>query len=99
LPASAVTQIDVTCAPEADGWKCEIGLRGGSLEIHHHVTVSGADLERLQPGATDPADLVRRSFEFLLEREPPESILRSFDLTVIGRYFPDYERAIRPRPD
>ena len=38
--------------------------------------------------------MVRRSFEFLLEREPPESILRSFDLTVIGRYFPDYERVI-----
>jgi hypothetical protein len=37
-------------------------------------------------------DLVRRSFEFLLEREPPESILRRFDLAVIQRYFPEYDR-------
>ena len=45
--------------------------------------------------ATDPEDLVRRSFEFLLEREPRTSILREFDLPVIGRYFPEYEREIR----
>ena len=51
-------------------------------------------LERLAPGADDPIDLVRRSFAFLLEREPKESILRSFDLPEIGRYFPDYERSI-----
>ena len=47
-----------------------------------------------RPARDDPVDLVRRSFVFLLEREPKESILRSFDLPVIGRYFPDYEREI-----
>jgi hypothetical protein len=41
--------------------------------------------------------LVKESFHFLLEREPKESILRSFDLTVIGRYFPAYERQIARR--
>lgn len=39
-------------------------------------------------------DLVEASFAFLLEREPKESILREFDLTVIGRYFPEYEQEI-----
>jgi len=34
---------------------------------------------------------VRESFRFLLEREPKESILREFDLSVIKRYFPDYD--------
>ena len=42
-------------------------------------------------------DLIQSSFEFLLEREPKESILRKFDLPVIARYFPEYERAIRKR--
>ena len=37
-------------------------------------------------------ELVQRSFEFLLEREPNTSILRRFDLPVIGKYFPEYER-------
>ena len=67
----------------------------GDSATRHEVTVASADLERLDPGAADPTGLVRRSFEFLLEREPKESILRTFDLTVIGRYFPDWERHIR----
>ena len=61
----------------------------------HRVAVAAADLARLDPGSADPTDLVRRSFAFLLEREPKESILRTFELTVIGRYFPDWERSIR----
>jgi len=56
--------------------------------------VRRADVERLAPGADDPTDLVRRSFVFLLAREPKESILRTFDLPIISRYFPDYEREI-----
>jgi hypothetical protein len=39
--------------------------------------------------------LVEKSFEFLLERESNTSILSSFDLPVIGRYFPEYESTIR----
>ena len=32
---------------------------------------------------------------FLLEREPNTSILRSFDVDVIGTYFPEFRDAIR----
>ena len=58
------------------------------------MSVAAADLARLDPGAASPDDLVRRSFDFLLAREPPSSILRSFDLMEIGRYFPEYEATI-----
>jgi hypothetical protein len=37
------------------------------------VTVTADDLTRYAPGAS-PEDLVRTSFEFLLEREPKEAI-------------------------
>lgn len=67
---------------------------GRSARTTHEVTVTGSDLNRLAPGAADPEDLVRRSFAFLLAREPGESILRRFDLPAIGRYFPEYEREI-----
>ena len=63
----------------------------------HEVTVADAVLARLGPGAVDrdaAERLVRASFVFLLEREPREAILRSFDLPVIERYFPGYEAAI-----
>jgi hypothetical protein len=41
-----------------------------------------------------PEELIERSFEFLLEREPNTSILRRFDLPVIQTYFPEYERVM-----
>jgi hypothetical protein len=37
---------------------------------------------------------VRRSFDFLLEREPSTSILSSFSLEQIGHYFPEYPAVI-----
>ena len=61
------------------------------------MTVSPDDLKRWGRGTgeEDVEDLVQRSFEFLLERESPSSILRTFDLSVIERYFPEYDRQIR----
>jgi hypothetical protein len=41
--------------------------------------------------------LVEESFRFLLEREPQGSIMRRFDLQVIGRYFPEYSEEIGKR--
>jgi len=66
----------------------------GRLVTEHTVTVTKADRERFGPQST-VEDLVTRSFEFLLEREPPTSILRKFALPDIERYFPDYPTAIR----
>src|ERR1017187_8755682 len=60
-------------------------------ESTHHVSMKQADYARLTGGKIEPEELVRRSFEFLLEREPKESILSRFDLSVIGRYFPEFE--------
>jgi hypothetical protein len=71
-------------------------IEAGS-ETTHDVTVSPNDYTRLTNGKIELEELVRRSFEFLLEREPKESILTRFDLSVIGRYFPEYEREIRRR--
>lgn len=63
-------------------------------EVTHHVVhVQPADLQRWGRGQT-PEELVRRSFEFLLQRESKESILREFDLSVIQRYFPEYDQAM-----
>jgi hypothetical protein len=88
--------IDVTCKRSSVGWICEVTVRNGH-EAHHHVHVARADLPRLAPGASDPEELVRASFAFLLERESNESILREFDLSVIKQYFPEYEREIGHR--
>ncbi len=63
----------------------------------HQVTLDPKDHARLTGGAVDAQELIRKSFEFLLEREPKESILGRFDLAVISRYFPEFEREIKRR--
>ena len=60
----------------------------------HEVTVNPAYYQKLSGGRVSPETLVAKSFEFLLEREPNTSILRRFDLSLISRYFPEYERTI-----
>lgn len=69
----------------------------GGTRTAHTVEVDPADHQRLTGGAVSPEILVRRSFEFLLEREPAESILPAFTLAVIRRYFPEYEHEIGRR--
>ena len=69
----------------------------GSSESRHHVTLKPADYRRLTGGKIPAKELVRESFEFLLERESKESILSRFDLTLIARYFSEYEREIKRR--
>jgi len=90
-------EVHTAADPGGDGWHCTVRVTDGRGATEHAVRVRPADVERLAPGASDPTDLVRRSFEFMLEREPKESILQTFDLPVIGRYFPEYEATIRSR--
>jgi hypothetical protein len=69
----------------------------GRSQSSHRVTLSASDYQRLAAGKIMQEDLIRRSFEFLLEHESKESILSRFDLSVISRYFPQYEREIKKR--
>ncbi len=80
-----------------EDWKCRVIVDHRGEHTQHSVTVSHDDLKRWGRGTmkADVEDLVHRSFDFLLEREPPSSILRAFDLSVIERYFPEYDRVIR----
>ncbi|HEX6230181.1 MAG TPA: hypothetical protein VF029_00540 [Actinomycetota bacterium] len=71
-----------------------VTVREGGSSTEHDVTLQTADLDRLG-GGRNPEDFVHACFDFLLEREPKESILRSFDIGVIGRYFPEFEETIR----
>jgi hypothetical protein len=93
-----VSRIDVQCEPAGSGaWRCDVGLAdAGTIVSRHNVRVSKLDLRRLAPDESEPDELVRRSFRFLLQREPPSMILRSFDLSDIARYFPEFERELRP---
>ena len=92
-----MSRIEVEAAPAEDGWLARVRVGDPGAERRYEVGVSRAELARFDPGAAEPSDLVRRSFQFLLEREPKESILGSFGLSTILRYYPEYEREIRAR--
>jgi hypothetical protein len=68
-----------------------VTVTDGPVTTNHTVQVP-ADMQ-----GGDEEHLVRRSFEFLLERERPTSILATFSLDVIGHYFPDYRTEIERR--
>jgi hypothetical protein len=82
---------------KVDKSKFRVRVTESGSETTHEVTVSPNDYARLTNGKVEPEELVRRSFEFLLEREPKGSILTRFDLSVISRYFPEYESETKRR--
>ncbi len=61
----------------------------------HEVNVSTEYYEKLTAGSVPVETLIEKSFLFLLERESNTSILSKFDLPLIGKYFPEYERVIK----
>jgi hypothetical protein len=89
--------MEITVQPAPGGWVCDVAVEHEGERSRHLVTVSASDLRRWGRGEGEMAveDLVRRSFAFLLEREPLSAILRRFDLSVIGRYFPDYDQQLK----
>ena len=71
-----------------------VSVDDGDGRSTHVVTVMPSDVERYAPGSS-PEALIEASFEFLLAREPKESILARFELPVIERYFPEYPDVMR----
>jgi hypothetical protein len=93
-----MTDIDIRCVTATDGWLCLVTVASHGSETRHSVVFTRADFQRLASSGETPESLVKRSFEFLLAHEPKESILRSFALSDIGRYyFPEYEGEIAGR--
>lgn len=72
-----------------------VTVKGATGSTEHTVTLTNDYYQKLTGGNVPPEKLIEASFVFLLEREPKESILSRFDLSVIQNYFPEYERKIK----
>ena len=93
-----MADITVTSSQTGTGWTFGVQVAETNGQTRHSVTLTRDDFTRLTDGkATTPEALVRRSFEFLLEREPKHLILRQFNLTEISKYFPEYSKDIVTR--
>ncbi len=72
----------------------DVEITEDDTQTRHVVEVGKSYYEKLTSGKIPPEDLVRKSFEFLLKREPKESILKEFNITKISYYFPEYETEV-----
>ena len=77
------------------GWRIIVEVGVGNNVTRHSVILGEEYWQKLTNGREAPEELVIRSFEFLLFREPKESILKEFNLSWIGDYFPEYEKEIK----
>ena len=89
-----VDMIQVRRTVEGDPLEFEVVVREGKDETRHDVTISRETCERLTAGKHTPERCLEGAFRFLLDREPKESILNRFDVAVISRYFPEFEREL-----
>lgn len=93
MPRKEIAVIDVDRIEERSPFQFRVSVREGSTATRHDVTVTADMIDRLAKGRR-AEDVIEAAFRFLLEREPKESILASFDVSVIQRYFPEFEREL-----
>ena len=82
-------EIDVQTVDRQPPYRFRVSVKEGGGETTHDVTLAETTYQELAGGACGPDECVRLCFEFLLAREPKESILDRFEVSVIERYFPE----------
>ena len=80
-------------ADPASALTFDVVVRDASGESRHRVTIEAGDAARWGKLGAEPSHCVEAAMRFLLDREPKESILGAFDISVIRRYFPDFDDA------
>ena len=73
--------------------KFEITVKANQI-TKHVVNITDEMHFNLTKNKISKEKLLNFSFNFLLERESNTSILSSFDLTVISKYFPEYTKKV-----
>ena len=61
----------------------------------HLVHISDKVYGELTNKKISKEKLLKKYFEFLLEREPKESIMSEFELLIIEKYFPEFRETIK----
>ena len=85
------SRVKVTQTKLDDPFEFTVTVKGSGGETQHEVTMTQFTYEKLTGSQVSPESCVEAAFEFLLEREPQESILTSFDITAISTYYPEFE--------
>ncbi len=87
-----IVMIDVTRIGSGDPLEFDVVIDDGAGRTQHRITMSQETYGRISEGGQRPENCIEAAFHFLLDREPKEAILEQFDITVISRYFPEFEK-------
>jgi hypothetical protein len=95
-----MARISITTSTPLDGntWRYNVEIiesDGSGSKTNHEVTMNKDYYLGQTGGCIIPEEFVKKSFEFLLERENKDSILRQFDINQINDYFPEFENEIK----
>ena len=80
---------------KGDSWIFQVAVSDDEGALKFQVALEKEYWRDLTRESSTPMELVERSFKFLLEREPKESILKRFNLKQIMAYFPEYEEEMK----
>ncbi len=86
--------IHVEQTGQDDPFTFNVTVQENGGETCHQVTMSQSTYKKLTGGKVTAERCIQAAFLFLLDREPKESILSRFDVTVISRYFPNFEQEL-----
>ena len=73
----------------------EVVVKDNNSKTTHQVTVPDALYQKLTQVTISKEECVKAAFKFLLDRESKESIMSTFELSVISEYFPEFEKKFR----
>lgn len=89
-----VPQIVVLRTKKNGAFTFLVQVRDTEGESSYDVTLGQKTYERLSGEKYAPETCVEAAFRFLLDREPKQSILSSFDIKQISKYFPEFEATL-----
>jgi hypothetical protein len=71
----------------------DVVARDARGESRHRITIDPDEARSWGKLGAEPSRCVEAAMRFLIDREPKESILTAFDMSVIRRYFPEFDDA------
>ena len=87
--------INIIADLSSDPMVFEVTIKEENGETYHKVTLLQETYRSIFGQSHDPEVCIEASFKFLLDREPKEMIMSTFDITVISMYFPDFPEVVK----
>ena len=86
--------INIIADISSDPMVFDVSIEEENGTTQHKVTLLYETYTTVFGESHDPKACIEAAFRFLLEREPKESIMTTFDITIISMYFPEFPEKI-----